>query len=338
MNKLRCAVIGCGRIGCGFDDNNDKTIRTHAGSYFKNPQTQLIALCDVDKNKLTKYGQKYRVSNLYTNSSDLFKKETIDCISICTLLDTHLQLIKEAAEHGVKGIFVEKPLSNNLNNAKKILDICKKNKTVLMVDFQRRFDPFYHSLKKTLDHKTIGNLQYVNIYYGAGIANTGSHIFDLIRFLFGEAISLNAYHSKNKSNNPMDPNLDVIVNHNNLTTKINAINASNYGVFELDIFGDDGRIKVNYATHTLQLFKPSKGLVYKSLVEYTTKTKASKQSSIYLGVKNMVECIRTKKKPLSDGENGYKSLELVVASIMSATNNKEIKIPLKPNKLLVSSR
>ena len=52
MEKIRSAVIGCGRIGCGFDDIDNKTIRTHAGSYFKNNETELIALCDIDKQKL----------------------------------------------------------------------------------------------------------------------------------------------------------------------------------------------------------------------------------------------------------------------------------------------
>ncbi len=339
MNQLRCAVIGCGRIGCGFDDGNDKTIRTHAGSYFKNPATKLVALCDVDTAKLKKYGQKYSVNNLYTNSTEMFKKENLDCVSICTFLDTHLELIKEAAQYGVKGILVEKPLSNNLDDAKTILEICKKNKIILMIDFQRRFDPFYHSLKKMIDQKVLGDLQYVNVYYGSGIANTGSHIFDLIRFLFGEVISLRGNHSKNKSNNNLDPNIDIVVNHsNNLTTKINAINANSYGVFEMDIFGDRGRIRVNYAINTLDLFKPSKGLVYKNLASHSAKIKTSKQSSIYLGIKNLAECIKSRKKPLSGGENGYKSLELVVASIMSANKDKEIQIPLKPNKFIVHSR
>ena len=49
MKKLKCAVIGCGRIGCGFDDNQSNLIKTHAGSYFKNSQTNLVALCDIDK-------------------------------------------------------------------------------------------------------------------------------------------------------------------------------------------------------------------------------------------------------------------------------------------------
>ena len=63
MKAIRCAVIGCGRIGCGFDDDLSKIIKTHAGSYYKNSQTNLVALCDMDVNKLKKYGKKYRKSS-----------------------------------------------------------------------------------------------------------------------------------------------------------------------------------------------------------------------------------------------------------------------------------
>ena len=155
MKKLNCAVIGCGRIGCGFDDNHSSIIKTHAGSYFKNPQTNLVALCDVDTKKLEKYAKKYNILKTYTNTNELFKNENLDCVSICTLVSTHLKIVKEAANSGVKGIFLEKPISNSMNDAKKIIEICKKKKISLQIDHQRRFHPVYSKIKKILDEKKL---------------------------------------------------------------------------------------------------------------------------------------------------------------------------------------
>ena len=57
MSKIKSGIIGCGRIGCGFDDKpNQKIIRTHALAYFKNPSAKLVSLCDIDTKKLKKYG------------------------------------------------------------------------------------------------------------------------------------------------------------------------------------------------------------------------------------------------------------------------------------------
>jgi len=216
--KFRCAVIGCGRIGCGFDDNST-IIRTHAGSYYTNPHTKLVSFCDVDISKLEKYGKKYRVPSLYTSSSEMFKNENIDCVSICTLVDTHLELVRLAAKNYVKAIFLEKPMSNSLTNAQKIIQICKKHKIKLAVDHQRRFNPFYQSIRKFLEQKKLGTIQLVNVYYGSGIANTGSHIFDVLRLFFGEVFSIQSQLLKKNTINPSDPNFDLIIKFANGNAK-----------------------------------------------------------------------------------------------------------------------
>ena len=136
MKKIKCAVIGCGRIGCSFDDMAN-TIMTHAGSYYYNSKTDLVALCDIYKLKLKKYGKKYSVSKLFDNPNNLFENMDLDCISICTRADSHLELVKIAAKNGIKAIFLEKPISNSLSNSLQIIKICKKNKIKLLIDHQR---------------------------------------------------------------------------------------------------------------------------------------------------------------------------------------------------------
>jgi len=182
---MNVAIIGCGRIGCGFDDNlKGKYTRTHAGTYFLNPKTKLVALCDIDKKKLSKYGRKYKVNGLYQNSNEMFEQEKLDCVSICTHADSHLKLVKQAIQFGIKGVFLEKPISNNLSDAQKVIKICKKNNVILSINHRRRFDPLFHSIKKLLRMKKFGKIQFMNIYYGGGIANTGSHVFDVLRMFF----------------------------------------------------------------------------------------------------------------------------------------------------------
>jgi predicted dehydrogenase len=341
VNPIRCAVIGCGRIGCGFDDNSSKIIRTHAGSYYKNSQTNLVALCDKDKTKLKKYGEKYNISKLYQNSSKMFEKENIDCVSICTLVETHLELVKQAAKFNVKGIFLEKPISSNLKQAQEIINICKKNKIFLMIDHQRRFDPFYNNIQQLINQKKIGEIQTINVYYGSGIANTGSHLFDLIRLFFGETISLKSNLSKNNSNNSMDPNFDIRLElSNEVICNIIALNYKNYGLLEMDIIGSTGRIKLNLASNQIEYFKidNTDSIVYKKLTKSKMILKKSKQSSIQLGIKNLIEAIKTNKKLQCTGFDGYKSLELIIASINSAKKGKKVELPLTNKNYNIDSK
>ncbi len=340
LKQLRCAIIGCGRIGCGFDDKT-KTIMTHAGSYFNNPNTKLIALCDIDQKKLKKYGKKYDVYNLYTTSNKMFENEIIDCVSICTLVDTHLELVTQAVKHGVKAIFLEKPISNGLHEAKKIIDICNDNSIVLLVDHQRRFDPFFHTLKNLIQTKKLGDIQSVNIYYGSGISNTGSHIFDLIRLLFGEVVSTNARYNKNISANKLDPNLNIVLKFkNDIECTLQALDYKKYGLLEMDILGSLGRVTLNLTSKDISYSKIStkNSLVYNTLIPSSLNIKNSKISAIQLGVKNLVNCLQLKHKPMCTGYDGYKSLELIIASIQSANQNKRIFLPLTNNNKKISSK
>lgn len=344
MKQLRCGVIGCGRIGCGFlDKSKGKTVITHAGSYFTNPKTKLVALCDIDKTKLKKYGKKYHVRGLYTRSSLMFKKEHLDCVSICTLVNSHLELLSQAVKYGVRGIFLEKPISYDIKTSKKIIEICKKNNVKLIINHQRRFDPFYHKLKKFIQKKNLGQIQLVDILYGGGIANTGSHLFDLVRYFFGNVDNVTGTLSKNTSSNKSDPNLDVSIKFKSgFTGYLHSIDFRKFVIFEMNVLGTIGRLNVNLVAnkYDLEYFKPIKNssVGFKTLVKSPINIKKPKKSAIYYGVENLVNCINLNSNPLCSGEDGYKSLELIVASIHSSKTKKRIQLPISNNNYKISSK
>lgn len=342
MKKFNCAVIGCGRIGCGFDDNQNKKILTHAGSYFNNNKTNLTTLCDIDIKKLKKYGKKYNLDNLYTNSAKMFNSEKLDCISICTLANSHLDLVKEAVSSNVKAIFIEKPLSENLKHSKEIIDLCKKNNIKLAVDFQRHFDPFYHHIKKIITKNKLGKIQLVTVFYGGGIANTGTHLFDILRYFFGNVKTINANYSKNKSANPKDPNIDATLHFtNNTICQINSLDFKNYVIFEMDILGSKARLQINLVNndYVFQSVQKSGNVAgYNTLKNNLLNYKKSENSSIFLAIENIISCIGSKKQPLCTGIDGYKSLELVVACQLAAKSNKSILLPLTNLQYKISSK
>ena len=340
MKKLNCAVIGCGRIGCGFDDNHSNLIKTHAGSYFKNSQTNLVALCDIDKKKLEKYAKKYKISKTYTSTSELFKNEKLDCVSICTLVSTHLKIVEEAANSGVKGIFLEKPISDSINDAKKIIEICKRNKIKLQINHQRRFHPIYLKIKKVLDEKKIGEIQFINVYYGAGIANTGSHMFDLLRMLFGEIKYVKSQYSKNKSQNKNDPNLDMTIEFfNSITCQINSLDYTNYAIFNMEIYGMKGVLKMDLIKNEGKLLKISnKSNVYKILEKEIIIAAKIFETPIQMGLRNIINSIKLDKKIQSNGNDGMKSLEIIIAVMKSAKQKKQITLPLSNNQFKISSK
>lgn len=336
----KTAIIGCGRIGCGFDDDQSRHVKTHAGAYSKCKKTQLTALCDVDGEKLRKYGKKYKISKLYSDYKLMFRENQFDIISICTHASSHHDIVRKSVKNGVSGIFIEKPISNNLKNSLKIVELCKKNKVKLVIDYQREYIPIYHKLKDFLDSKKLGSIQKILVHYGGGIANTGSHIFDILLLLFGPVKNITAKLSSNKSNNKFDPNLDLVIEFKNkITCIVNALDVSNYGLLEMDIFGTKGRIKMDMVKHSIDFFEISKkGLVYKELKK-AKKIIANKENEpILRALENLLFSIEKKSEPLCSLDQGHDSLELIIGTMISANQDKTITFPLQNRQFKIHSK
>ena len=120
---------------------------------------------------------------------------------------------------------------------------------------------------------------------------------------------------------------------------IHALNLSDYGICELEILGTKGRLNVDLLSNKAKLLKShSKTYDYKILTHEELIVNKVKKSGTMLGIKNLIECIVNKKTPLCTGIDGYKSVELIVASILSSSTKKKIYLPLKINSYKISSK
>lgn len=332
MKVLKCGLVGCGRIGCGYDEKpDDFLIRTHAMSYVKNNHTKLVSLCDVEKNKLRKFGKIFSVRNHYTDFKEMLEEESLDCLSICTHGDTHLKIVAEAVKNNIKGLMIEKPISDSLHNAEKIIKLCKQKKVILAVNHQRRFNPFYQKISYLLKEGELGKIQRGNLMYGGGIANTGTHIFDTLRLFFGEARSIKSELSKNSSHKNFDPNLEICIEYpGGFIVNLCPLDLKNYGILELDIFGTKKRLSIDLVTNENKIFSSSKiSQDYKKLKKLKKSINFSyPPTDIRFGINNIIDCIKREKIPACTGFDGYKSLELVIASMLSKKLKKKILLPV----------
>lgn len=325
----KAAVIGCGRIGCGFDDDPlRKVISTHATAYSKNPKTSLYALCDLDTTKLEKYGKKYSITNLFVDVDELLEKVKPDVISICTHQDTHEEITLKAARSGVKGIFCEKPIANTVSGAKNMIEACKKNNVVLIIDHQRRFDPLFTNVKKMIHDGHLGTIRHSVFYYTAGIFNTGTHIIDLMRYFFGDVVWVTGRHSSAEYSST-DPNIDGTLSFKNgAFGNIYALNVKDCLIFEQDILGSKGRLRILHSGFETEYYGISDSRYFNGYKEYE-KTELPfeiPQERQYMvnGVNHMLDCIEKKTEPISSGTDGLRSLEIILALIESANNSSKI--------------
>ncbi len=192
----------------------------------------------------------------FKNWSDI-KNINVDLIIVSTPTSESKKIVKNLC--GKFNIIVEKPLSNKVNQIKKFVNISNKNKRILKIGYNLRFDDGLLKAKKLLDQNLLGKLYYIKISYANGAARTnsnsvgslldmGTHSLNLLiwitnnkNFKIAKAISQkNEFLKKTKVDNGFillkANNLHSIIHHGFCTWKNN---------FYLEIIGSNGLIRIN---------------------------------------------------------------------------------------------
>jgi len=114
-----------------------------------------------------------------------------DILSIATHPDSHYHYCRLAADYGVPVVICEKPLADNVNEARKIAKLAEKGKTVIITNHERRYSQDYINAKAILDDDKLGLLLAVRacLYMGKTrrlidqLWHDGTHLADAIMFL-----------------------------------------------------------------------------------------------------------------------------------------------------------
>ena len=103
----------------------------HVGGYKRVEETEVVAACDVVEDKLDTFCERWDVPRKYTDFRELIDVEQPDILSITTRPEQHVEAMVYGAEHGVKGMFAEKPLCCSLVEADAIKEAFERNGVML---------------------------------------------------------------------------------------------------------------------------------------------------------------------------------------------------------------
>lgn len=324
--KFKAAVVGCGRIGFEFDLDPKRTyVSTHAKSYDTLKETTLAAVCDADSERLKRCLDKYPHVRGYVSAEEMLRREKPDLLSICTPPATHKEVFELAVGHGVKGVFCEKPIADKSAAGLKMAELAKRKKVVLQIGHQRRFDRLHQDIWKKIQTNAWGSLQQGNFYYTAGIYNTGSHMFDLLRFLFGDVKWVQAHVNPNRPETP-DPNLDGMLEFKSgKRFSFQALDVKHYLCFEMNCFFEKARLMLRHSGFSVQLETPQASPYftgYQDLLPAKSDLIADYPRNFMIeGVKELILAVKEKRPSISSGQDGVASLACIEAAVVSAKNN-----------------
>lgn len=181
MRRVNVAVIGCGFIA----------ETAHLPNLLSTSKAKLVALCDVNEDRLKKLGSKFGVAKLYNDYMKVAESHDVDAVVICTPTASHAEVAKAVAESG-KHIFVEKPLANSFEQAKNVVETAQRSKAKLMVGYQMRFLPNHKKVKEMIRQDVIGEPFYAEAYSETLIIKPevgilldyGTHLINILQWYF----------------------------------------------------------------------------------------------------------------------------------------------------------
>lgn len=232
------AIIGCGNIAEGYDNIIPKKFTfTHAGAYHLSRKVKLVAICDINKNKLKLFKKKWGNFNTYVDFKKLIKIEEIDILSICSPTETHFNILKIAIKNkNIKSIFLEKPSTFKASETKYIL---KRKKNInITVNYFRRWNESFLDFKLKFINNNLNQIKKIEIIYTKGIYVSCSHQIDLMRFFLGEPYNFKILKKYNKLNN--DRGIDFILYFKkNIEVYFMHIPDVNYTYFDINFYFKD---------------------------------------------------------------------------------------------------
>ena len=183
---VKLALLGAGRIG-----------KVHARAIAGDPGAELIAVADALEDAARGIATQYQCA--VHSIDEIEASSDIDAVVICTPTDTHADLIERFARAG-KAVFCEKPIDLDVNRVRSCLGVVEETGAILMVGFNRRFDPHFMAVRHAIDNGQIGNVEMVQIVSrdpgpppidyikrsGGIFRDMTIHDFDMARFLLGE--------------------------------------------------------------------------------------------------------------------------------------------------------
>lgn len=195
MKKLRFAVLGC-----GFWSNYQ------IPGWLELEDVELAAVYNRTRSKAEAIASRFGNVKVYDDPVNMLDTEEIDFVDIITDVDTHYKFTEMAAAKGYD-VVCQKPMAPTLEEAGKLVRVCDDNHVKLFVNENFRFQAPIRKVKQIVDSGMIGNVFKSRISFCSAfplydgqssqteldmfiLADMGSHILDICRYLFGDVKSL----------------------------------------------------------------------------------------------------------------------------------------------------
>jgi UDP-N-acetyl-2-amino-2-deoxyglucuronate dehydrogenase len=340
--KIRFAVVGCGRIAA----NHLEALRKHAAN------AELVAVCDIDKAALERATTATGARG-YASLAELSESAQADIVVLCTPSGLHSQQAIKVAQRGWH-VLTEKPMATRWVDGLEMVRACDEAGVLLFVAKQNRRNATLQLLKRAREQGRFGRIFMVAInvfwtrpqkYYesarwrgtwefdGGALMNQASHYVDLVDWLVGPVESVQAYVATLARDIQVEDTATVGVRwRSGALGSINVTMLTYPKNLEgsITILGEAGTVRVGgVAVNEIQQWqfadsRPEDKDV--AAANYETTSVYGFGHPLYYD--NVIKTLRGEAEPETDGREGLRSLEILIASYLSARDGRRVALPL----------
>lgn len=339
--SLKVAVIGCGSIAR----------HRHLVEYHAHPDVEITAVCDIVESRAQEVAEKYQ-AKAYTSYEELFANEEIDAVSVCLPNALHAPVSIAALNAGCH-VLCEKPMATSREEAQQMIEAANKNNKKLMIAHNQRFVSSHAKARKLIEAGEVGKIYSFRTAFGHGgpenwsadgrdswffkkeqafigaMGDLGVHKVDLLRYVLGEEfVEVASFvETSAKEGSDVDDNaVFILKTENGIIGTLAASWAYTAGEDNSTIiYGENAILRLEDDPNYSLVVQYKNGETVRYELGKIQSNDEGGQKTTHV-IENFVQAIVTDTEPPISGEEGKKSLEVIIAAIESNETKQITKI------------
>ncbi len=341
--RIRFALAGCGRISANHFD----ALKKHSD------RAEVIGVCDVDRDALRMAAERTGAQP-FSSFSEMIRNTTADVVVLATPSGLHADQAIQAAAAG-RHVMTEKPMATRWNDGKRMVAACDAAGVRLFVVKQNRRNATLQLLKRAVDKGRFGRIYLATInvfwsrpqsYYdsaawrgtwefdGGAFMNQASHYVDLLDWLVGPLESVQAYTATLARDIEVeDTGVMAVRWRSGALGSVNVTMLSYPKNIEgsITILGEAGTVRIGgVAVNEIKNWEfASTDDADARIADASYETTSVYGFGHPLYYDNVLRVLRGEDEPETDGREGLKSLEVLIACYLAARDGRRVSLPLE---------
>lgn len=347
-------IIGTGGIaGMGIlgmhdaeDIGQNKIKASHAGGFDAQEKIELVAVADVDGEKLNRFGSAWEIPDerRYLGHKTMLEQEDLDVVSICTPSYLHHEHVIDAARSAAAPslIWCEKPIASQVSAAEEMVSVCNETDTELLVNHSFRFTDKLQTLQTLIQEEDLlGEVQSVGTQFRMELLRNSTHLLDTLVYLLDTRAETVAGHitGENEAVDSLDADQQVddsggggfVVMDDGTFVTVDCTIPRAISSMTLQFIGTKGKLYMNNDDGVWRYWRLEDGdHIEEPLpgIESAWTWEDDYQRAFSNAASHIVDVLDGRADNGSTGEEATRSLEIIIAFYLSHNTSGQVDIPL----------